>query len=52
MSKYNGNMFWCCGKPEINAEGCVVSKHISADDEEGQEKVKEENMKFCSVRYI
>ncbi|OMJ83884.1 hypothetical protein SteCoe_15112 [Stentor coeruleus] len=48
MSKYNGNMFWCCGKIEINAKGCVVSKHISGDDEDGQEKLKEENMKFCS----
>lgn len=49
LSKHNGSMYWCCGKSEPIAEGCIISKHISADDEEGHGSQKHEKSKFCSV---
>jgi len=27
-------MWWCCGKPGLQAIGCRFSKHESKDDEE------------------
>lgn len=34
-------MWWCCGKPAKDAQGCKFSKHESKDDEE-EDKEKEE----------
>ena len=52
-SKLSGDTYWCCGKAGKDSVGCVVSKHVSKDEDE---MVNEENLaippKFCSVKFI
>ncbi|CAG9315822.1 unnamed protein product [Blepharisma stoltei] len=42
-SKFNGDVYWCCGKTGKDAPGCVSSKHTSKDDDEIE--VTNENLK-------
>ena len=57
-SEYGSEMWWCCGKTSRDAVGCIVSKHVSKEDEEDEVdiKAKEENEKMaianmrCAVR--
>jgi hypothetical protein len=42
-------MWWCCGKPQKEANGCKFSKHESKDDEE-EEKEKEEDKGLVEKR--
>jgi hypothetical protein len=48
LSGFNGTMYWCCGKTEKNAAGCIVTKHISETKEEPPED--DEKVIFCSVK--
>jgi hypothetical protein len=50
LSVYNGTMFWCCGQTDKDAEGCIVGKHVWAEDEEHKGNIK--NTVFCSVKYM
>jgi len=27
-------MWWCCGKKQKEAPGCIISKHIAKDEDE------------------
>jgi DNA gyrase/topoisomerase IV subunit A len=49
-SKMSGETYWCCGKVGKDSVGCIVSKHISKDEED---LIEDENLngvlKFCSV---
>jgi hypothetical protein len=47
LSAFNGKMYWCCGKTEKSAPGCVVSKHVTEEKEETQEESSQ--VVFCSV---
>ena len=52
-SKLSGDTYWCCGKFGKDSVGCIVSKHVSKDEDEMN---SEENLavppKFCSVSFI
>ena len=44
------DQYWCCGKTNENAPGCIVQKHIPREDEEDEmdPKEKEEIQKQAS----
>ena len=49
-SKLSGDYYWCCGKTGKDAVGCIVSKHISKEEEEQkEEEAGSTGLKFCSV---
>ena len=48
LSGFNGKMYWCCGKTEKSAAGCVVGRHVMEENEEAQEEPRQ--AVFCSVR--
>ena len=31
-------MWWCCGKPNQNAKGCRVSKHIEKEEDKDDDR--------------
>lgn len=33
-SEYSGEMWWCCGKENKDADGCKISKHECKEDDE------------------
>jgi hypothetical protein len=39
-SEFGGEMWWCCGKKEMNAPGCKTAKHESKEEEDDEENVK------------
>ena len=43
-SEYGGEMWWCCGKKELNAAGCHTAKHESKEDDEDEEGVKKQDI--------
>lgn len=52
-SKLCGDTYWCCGKVGKDSIGCIVSKHISKDEEDLSDNEKSgAASKFCSVIYI
>ena len=36
QSEYGGEMWWCCGKTQKDAQGCKFAKHESKDDEDDE----------------
>lgn len=40
QSEYGEHMWWCCGKTSKEAPGCKYAKHISKEDEDGQEDLE------------
>jgi hypothetical protein len=33
-SDYGGEMWWCCGKKNINDKGCIKQKHVSSKEDD------------------
>lgn len=54
-SEFGGEIWWCCGKTDPHALGCLLRKHESKDeDEEGIEALnleEKESVKICSVSF-
>ncbi|CAG9322869.1 unnamed protein product [Blepharisma stoltei] len=43
--KWNGTMYWCCGKSKEDAPGCVRSKHEMKDESEEEVNPEEKDQK-------
>jgi hypothetical protein len=41
-SEYSGEMWWCCGKEQKEADGCKISKHECKEDDE-EDNAEQEN---------
>lgn len=41
-SKWNGSMYWCCGKAKEESNGCIRSRHECRDDEDEENETGED----------
>lgn len=41
QSQWSGEMWWCCGKSTSNAPGCRFGMHVTNEDKEDAEGVKD-----------
>jgi hypothetical protein len=48
LSKFSGEQYWCCGKTDVGAEGCITGKHINKEDAEMERN--DIHMVFCTVK--
>ncbi|CAG9327405.1 unnamed protein product [Blepharisma stoltei] len=48
QSTWSGEVYWCCGKRDINAIGCQSSHHVSREEDEGNSDEPKFKFKRCS----
>lgn len=52
-SDFGGDLWWCCGKADIHALGCLLRKHVCKDDdqEKAEAMMNDQRLgaKICSV---
>lgn len=52
LSQYSGNVWWCCGKTNSDAEGCNLSMHICKDDTDTDKAKHISPNVICTVNFI
>eukprot|EP00347_Sterkiella_histriomuscorum_P024062 403332433 len=56
QSDYGGEMWWCCGKTDKEAQGCKFSKHESKEDDEDDadpdDKLQDQLRQLKNVRCL
>lgn len=52
QSEYGGEMWWCCGKTQKDAPGCLFSKHECKEDEDDDEAQQEEDVSLLKNKNI
>lgn len=48
-SPFADDVYWCCGQRDRNSQGCITSKHFSAELEQKNEEIELISSIFCSV---